>query len=142
MTHSTTSRPRPGRNGKRALLATATAGTLTLGVIVGMPTAAAGADGVVSAAKAAARDCQAAPAEGKPGVASRSLTASADGLLRTSLKGSGDWDVAVFDRVDGRLVSASAGFGGVELASGFVTRGRSSWCRRAAYRVAPSRSSS
>ena len=124
MINPITSRPRPSRTRKRAAFAAATAGTLTLGVLVGMPTAAGGADGVVSAAKAAARDCQAAPAESKPGTVSRSLTASADGLLRTSLKGSGDWDVAVFDRADGRLVSASAGFGGVELASGFVTRGQ------------------
>jgi hypothetical protein len=125
MNHSISRRSRAGRQGRRVLAAGATAGAVVLTGIVGLPSTAAGADGEVTVATAASRTCQAARAEGAPGTASRTLTASADGLLRTSLTGSGDWDVAVFDRTDGRLVASSAGFGGVELASGFVRRGQS-----------------
>ena len=124
MNNSQTWRPQ-GRHGRRVLAAGATAGALAMSGVVGLPSAAAGADGEVAVAKAAARSCQAAAAEGAAGTASRTLSAATDGLLRASLKGSGDWDVAVFDRADGRLVASSAGFGGVELASGFVRKGQS-----------------
>jgi hypothetical protein len=121
MKHSLSRRPA----GRRVLAAGATAGALAMSGIVGLPSAAVGADGEVEVAKAASRSCQAAAAEGAAGTASRSLSASTDGLLRVSLTGGGDWDVAVFDRADGRLVASSAGFGGVELASGFVRKGQS-----------------
>jgi hypothetical protein len=71
-----------------------------------------------------ARSCQAGPADGAAGTVTRELSVSQDGYLRTSLIGEGDWDVAVFDRADRRLVASSAGFGGTELAGGFVSSGQ------------------
>ena len=117
-------RPRPGLSRRRVLAVTATAGTLAAGVLIVTPSAAAGADGQVSADKAAARTCQESAAERAPGTVTRTLKADSNGLLRTSLKAAGDWDVAVFDAATKALVASSAGFGGTELASGFVTKGQ------------------
>jgi hypothetical protein len=114
---------RPAR--RRVLATVLTAGTLTAGVLVVSPTAASGAEGLVTVAAAVDRSCQAAPVKGARGTDTRTMTAAEDGLLRISLKGAGDWDVAAFDQADGRLVAASSGFGGVELASGFVSKGQS-----------------
>jgi hypothetical protein len=130
MTDTTTSsggasRRRRGAGPRRALATTATAGALVAGFVVAGPGAgaASGADGQVTVAKAVARSCQAASA-GAPGTVTRELSVAQDGYLRASLRGTGDWDVAVFDRADRRLVASSAGFGGTELAGGFVSSGQ------------------
>jgi hypothetical protein len=109
---------------RRAIATTATAGALVASFEVGGPGPASGADGQVTVGKAVSRSCQAAPLAGAAGTVTRELTVAEDGYLRTSLTGSGDWDVAVFDRADRRLVASSAGFGGTELAGGFVSRGQ------------------
>ncbi len=117
-------RPRLGLTRRRVLAVTATAGTLAAGILVVTPSGASGADGQVSSREAAARTCQAGAADRAPGTVTRTLKAASDGLLRTSLTAAGDWDVAVFDRNTKALVASSAGFGGTELASGFVLKGQ------------------
>ena len=117
-------RPRPGLTRRRVLAVTATAGTLAAGILFVTPSGAAGADGQISSGKAAARTCQDGAAERAPGTVTRTLKADSNGLLRTSLVAAGDWDVAVFDSATKALVASSAGFGGTELASGFVTKGQ------------------
>ncbi len=124
MSSSVPARPRSGRPGRRVLAVTAGAATLAAGILVASPGVASGADGDVRAARALARDCQAAPATGAAGTVTRTMKADSNGLLRTRLAASGDWDVAVFDKATGALVSSSAGFGGIELAAGFVTSGQ------------------
>jgi hypothetical protein len=96
---------------------------MTVGVLALAPAAASGADGEVTAQTAAARNCQASPATGA-GIATRTATAPADALLRTRLTADGDWDVAVFDQSSNRLIASSSGFGGSEVASGFVRKGQ------------------
>jgi hypothetical protein len=75
----------------------------------------------VTASKAKKRTCQARVASGST-VVKRNVTAAATGLLRarTVGSGSGDWDLAVFSRRDGRLVAASAYRGPNELAEGIA----------------------
>jgi hypothetical protein len=124
MTSSAPPRPRSGRSARRVLAVTAGAATLAAGTLVLNPAVASGADGEVRAQRAVARDCQAAPATGAAGTVTRTMKADSNGLLRTRLSGSGDWDVAVFDKDTGALVSSSAGFGGTELAAGFVMSGQ------------------
>ena len=59
------------------------------------------------------------------GVAKRSATAPGTGAITATLDGgSGDWDLAVFDRRSGRLVGGGAGFGAREVAGGKVTAGQ------------------
>lgn len=112
------------RPGPRTLLGgAAAAGTLAAGVLLGTPLPAVGADGTVTADQGVARACQQGPT-GAAGTVTRRLTAPSSALLRSSLSATGDWDVAVFDRGTGALVASSAGFGGTELASGFVHRGQ------------------
>ncbi|MFP5365068.1 MAG: M14 family zinc carboxypeptidase [Thermoleophilia bacterium] len=68
------------------------------------------------------------------GVVVRYREASRTGLLRTRLRASGDWDLAVFDASSRRLVAAAASPSGRELADGFVAAGqrlRMQACRRA-----------
>jgi hypothetical protein len=125
MTSSPSTSRRQRRPARTAVVAGTTATAVALGVLALTPSAAASADGEVTAARAVARTCQAAPAAGAAGTATRTLTAADDGLLRSRLTSAGDWDVAVFDRSDGSLVASSAGFGGQEVASGFVRRGQS-----------------
>jgi hypothetical protein len=81
-------------------------------------------DTSLSAPDAKKRTCHASLTTGA-GVVQRDATASATGLLRARLSGSGtgDWDVAVFSRRDGRLVAASAFRGMRELAEGIAVNG-------------------
>ena len=118
------SRRSRGVTPRRALVTAATAGALAAGFVVAAPGAASGADGQVSVGTAVSRTCSADSVEGAAGTVSRELSVTEDGFLRTSLTGRGDWDVAVFDQADDRLVAASAGFGGTELAGGFVSEGQ------------------
>ena len=76
-------------------------------------------------AGAAPRTCEAKPASGT-GVVQRTVTASANGLVsgRLSGQGSGDWDLAIFDKLTGKRVAASSSFGLTELAEGIAAKGQ------------------
>jgi hypothetical protein len=77
-------------------------------------------DTTITGAEAQRRDCTSAPASGA-GVVQRSVTATANGLVRATLSaGGGDWDLAVFDQRSGKPVAGSASFGATELAEGVV----------------------
>jgi hypothetical protein len=93
--------------------------------LVGPATAAADLiDTTVSSAQAQPRVCAAKPATGA-GLAQRTVTATASGLIRVTLDGgSGDWDLAVFDKLTGRRVAGSASFGADELAEGVAAKGQ------------------
>jgi len=87
---------------KRLLLGAACAASLS-----GVSPAVAAADildTTVSSTSSAARTCQDRLfAAGSAGVVQRDVVATASGLVRARLSGSGtgDWDVAVFDRLSG-----------------------------------------
>jgi hypothetical protein len=97
-----------------------------LGVLAAAPSASAALlDTTVSSATAAPRTCEARPVSAD-GVVQRRITATADGLVRGTLAGdgSGDWDLAIFDRASGELVAGSATFGLRELAEGIARKGQ------------------
>jgi hypothetical protein len=109
-----------------------------LGALAALAAAPAGADAAlldtaVASADAQPRTCEAKPVTG-PGVVQRSVIASANGLIRGKLTAaSGDWDLAIFDRLTGRRVAASASFGPDELAEGVAAKGQAlivQACRR------------
>jgi Zinc carboxypeptidase len=78
----------------------------------------------VSAGSSAQRQCFAQPVSGA-GVVSRIVQTGSGGIVSARLAAdSGDWDVAVFEQVTGRVVAASAGFRNVEVAQGFVGEAR------------------
>jgi hypothetical protein len=77
----------------------------------------------VSAADAVDRSCTDGERSGS-GVAKRSLTALAPGIVSARLSdASGDWDLAVFDGQTGATVAGSAAAAGDELAEGYVLAG-------------------
>jgi hypothetical protein len=82
-------------------------------------------DTTVTSSDAQKRSCIARPAEGA-GVVQRTVTASANGLVRARLsgQGSGDWDLAVFDKASGERVAGSASYGLTELAEGVAAEGQ------------------
>ncbi len=81
-------------------------------------------DTTVTATQAQPRTCAEKPATGA-GVAQKTVTATANGLLRATLTApSGDWDLAVFDKVSGRRLAGSASFGANELAEGVAANGQ------------------
>lgn len=82
-------------------------------------------DTTVSSATTQPRVCEAKPASGD-GVVQRTVTATADGLVRGELRssGSGDWDLAIFDKGSRELVAGSASFGSKELAEGIALEGQ------------------
>ncbi len=90
-------------------------------------------DTTLTSAQAQARECADKPASGT-GVVQRTVTATASGLVRATLaRGSGDWDLAVFDKASGRRVAGSAAFGADELAEGIAAKGQAlllQACRR------------
>ncbi len=61
------------------------------------------------------------------------VTAPSYGIVSVRLRSAGDWDVAVFGAKH-RLVAASAGFAGNELAEGFVRRNERLIVRACRYR--------
>lgn len=86
----------------------------------------------LSVARAVDRDCVAGLRDGA-GVRAPGYIAPADGELRVRLRGTGDWDLAVFERTSGTRVASSAGFGGTEVATVMVRKGASllfQVCRR------------
>jgi hypothetical protein len=92
------------------------------------------------AENARARQCHArALPGGTTGVDGFVVTATRTGLVRVRLdpvtgRARGDdWDVAVFDRSDQRLVAASAGQRSYELADGYVEAGDQLWVQGCRY---------
>ncbi|MFL5846805.1 MAG: M14 family zinc carboxypeptidase [Solirubrobacteraceae bacterium] len=77
---------------------------------------------------AVARTCSAKPLSATaPGAVVRTLAAPLGGLLEARLSGSptgADWDLAVFDALNGRLLNGSAAFGGNEVVQAAVTPGQ------------------
>lgn len=103
------------------------------------PAGPAGTNAVLSASKAKHRQCHARRVS-RRSTDGFAVTASVTGLVRVRLEPvnrkarSSDWDVAVFDRADQRVVAASAGPRSYELADGFVEAGDRLWvqgCRSA-----------
>jgi Zinc carboxypeptidase len=100
-------------------------GFASLGAVLLVLTFAAAAPAAtVTAAKSAARSCQAKFVGDRASTDVVRATASKLGLVRVHLSSRGDWDVAVFDAATKRRVAASAAFRGNELAEGFVAKGQ------------------
>ena len=106
-------------------------------ILVGAPAVAAAdlIDTTLTSSETQQRVCAARPASG-PGVVQRTVTATANGLVRASLSGAGtgDWDLAVFDKSSAKRVAGSASFGITELAEGVAAKGQVllvQACRRA-----------
>jgi hypothetical protein len=87
----------------------------------------------VSAASASDKSCTSGERSGA-GVAQKSFTMPAGGEVTARLSAaSGDWDLAIIDPTDHRVVAGSAYSGAVEVASGFAAIGNSlivQACRR------------
>jgi zinc carboxypeptidase len=81
----------------------------------------------LAAKRSVDRSCGARLVTGSKARVHRRLTAPATGWIEARLspvgRRGGDWDVAVFNRSNRRLVAASAGFESTEVASGPVIRG-------------------
>ncbi|HEV3377081.1 MAG TPA: M14 family metallopeptidase [Thermoleophilaceae bacterium] len=78
----------------------------------------------VSAAQAVDRSCTAKQLTEGAGYAQQTVAMPAAGSVTATLDASGgDWDLAVFDAADGRVVAGSAYRGSREVASGFATQG-------------------
>jgi hypothetical protein len=92
----------------------------------------------LTAEDAVRRDCTARPLPGRAGVVTQTARARRDGELSLRLRGTGDWDLAVFDRT-GRLAASSAGFGADEVAQVGLVEGAEvlvQACRRSGSRAA------
>ena len=77
----------------------------------------------VSAASAVDKSCTGGERSGA-GVAQKRFTMPAAGWVRADLTAAGgDWDVAIIDTADGRVVAGSAGSGASETASGLAVQG-------------------
>ncbi|GAB2696384.1 M14 family zinc carboxypeptidase [Thalassiella azotivora] len=119
-------RTSPGNAGRSPRPRTAFRSTIALGAAVAVAGGLAAAvpasadDNRLTVRAAKDRDCTA-PAKGA-GVDSWTVTAPVSGLVEAKVDGSGDWDLAVLDPA-GEAVAASAGFGGREVATGFVEAG-------------------
>ncbi|GLZ38790.1 M14 family zinc carboxypeptidase [Actinokineospora sp. NBRC 105648] len=102
-------------------------GAVIVGLSAATGTTAAAADNVLRADKDVARSCfeRLLPA-GSKGTDRREVTSGVDGLVQARLTphggGTGDWDLAVFDKTSGALVAASAALRSVELAESFVAK--------------------
>ncbi|HVL96198.1 MAG TPA: hypothetical protein VM266_10105, partial [Solirubrobacteraceae bacterium] len=95
---------------KRLLL-----GPLAALLLVAAPAEA--ATSTLTAARAADRDCTSRLQAGRAGVATKTVTAPAEGTIRAQLlqrRGAGDWDLAAFDSA-GTLIAGSKAFRSNEL---------------------------
>lgn len=85
-------------------------------------------DAPLTAAAAVARTCSAHPLlPGAAGAVTRTITAPMGGMLDARLHGATtgpDWDLAVFDTLNGRLLNGSAAFGSNEVVQAAVTPGQ------------------
>jgi hypothetical protein len=101
---------------------------LTGGVVIGLTSSTAtAADNVLRSNRAVPRACAAALLPGgAPGADQREVTSTVDGVLQARLRPQsgpeGDWDLAVFDKVSGKVIAASAGLRSRELAESFVKK--------------------
>jgi hypothetical protein len=78
----------------------------------------------VAVDRAVDRSCTAKALESGAGYSQRTVDAPAAGTVTARLDAaSGDWDLAVFDAEDGRLVAGSAYSGSREVASGYIIGG-------------------
>ncbi|MFC0070576.1 M14 family zinc carboxypeptidase [Umezawaea endophytica] len=110
----------------RAVMAVGVSSAVVLGLNTPVSTA---AENVLRADRAVARSCFAGVLPARTaGVDRREVASTVDGLVQARLAakdgGSGDWDVAVFDKTTGKLVAASTALGSRELAESFVTKGQ------------------
>src|SRR4051794_18974931 len=99
----------------RAVIAVGISSAVVLGLNAPVVSA---AENVLRADRAVARSCFASllPAR-TAGVDRREVTSTVDGLVQARLAGgSGDWDVAVFDKATGKVVAASTALASRELA--------------------------
>ena len=94
------------------------------GSLAAAGTASAAASETVESDQAVARGCHDAYVDGAAGTDTFRYTAPAAGIVRATLKGEGDWDLALFDAASGRAVAAAAGYESDELAEGYVTEGQ------------------
>jgi hypothetical protein len=107
--------------------------------VVGESAASADEVRTLSARAAQPRKCHDQPITGGRGVAGFRVTAPTTGLIRVRLDPAtvrdqeSDWDVAVFDRADRRVVAASAGFRSYEIGDGYVTAGAELWVQGCRY---------
>jgi hypothetical protein len=115
--------------------------TAIVGIAAALLTAGAGtADAAqVQVSGAVARACDERILTGAKGVATQTVRATADGLVRATVKGEGDWDLAVFDRRTGEAVAAAAGPGGTEVASGPASKGATLVVQACRYRAVANR---
>jgi Zinc carboxypeptidase len=70
-----------------------------------------------------ARACHARPLDGA-GVQQRRHVAGDTGLITVRTRGSGDWDLAIFDATSGRYLAGAASPDASEVAQGFVAEGQ------------------
>ena len=96
----------------------AATGVLTVAAFTHAPQVSAADDTEVSVDEAAYRVCAEAPVDAA-GVDSFTVDAPVTGFVEARITASGDWDLAVFDEQDD-VVAGSAGFGGREVATGFI----------------------
>jgi hypothetical protein len=68
----------------------------------------------LSSPRAVDRDCTAKVLTGRSGVTTTRFVAPAEGVLTARLRGTGDWDLAAFDR-KGRLIAGSSAFAANEM---------------------------
>ena len=87
-------------------------------------TASAATRATVNASKSSARGCHTAFVGDRAHTDVVRVTAKRGGLMRARLRGSGDWDLGVFDAQTKRSVAGSAALRGNELAEGFARRGQ------------------
>ncbi|HYF26680.1 MAG TPA: M14 family zinc carboxypeptidase [Baekduia sp.] len=90
-----------------------------------LPATAAAAPADVTIPAAARQDCTARILGARPGVWSERIVAPGTGSLTLTLRGStrDDWDLALFDAVDGARVASSAGFGAREVVQATMREG-------------------
>ncbi|RLK61636.1 M14 family zinc carboxypeptidase [Actinokineospora cianjurensis] len=109
------------------LAAVGLSGAVVFGLTAATATTAAAADNVLRSDADVARSCfERLLPTGTRGTAHREVTSSVTGLVQARLtahgSGTGDWDLAVFDKKTGAVVAASAALRSAELAESFVAK--------------------
>jgi Zinc carboxypeptidase len=94
-----------------------------LGTAAGALLASTAQAATIAAPTAVDRSCTAKPLSGGAGYVQQTVAAPSVGTVTARLDGGGgDWDLAVFDKVTGRLVAGSAYRGSREIASGYTAQ--------------------
>lgn len=110
-----------------------------IAIVASQGPASAEGPGTLTARVAQARKCHDGVLSSQRGVSGFRVVAESTGLVRVRLdpvsprNRDADWDVAVFDRADGRVVAASAGLRSYEIADGYVTAGTTLWVQGCRY---------